>query len=370
MENENKEFWLDIFLTLLRWRKFLFVNVFAAAIIMAGISLILPKWYKGDAVILPPENQHQTLSLGGIVPDIIGSMELPLMASPSDLIGSIASSRAVVDSVIKSQDLMDILGTDNLDLAVKRFRKRLKVKVLESGIIEISYLDKDPQRAANVTNELVRILDDTNRNVRTTKAKNTRIFIEERLGDIGDSLAAAEDSLAAFSLQNQAISLDEQTKAQIGIVAQLEGERIMAETELDLIKKSLTPDHPEVIRLTNRIEGLRDGIRRLEFGGNGDDSSSMLSQPLSDLPELALKLARLTRRVKIHETVFELLTGQYEQARIEESKTTPTLSVLHYASIPLLKDKPKRIYLVLFAVLISIVFSQLWIWLIEHLLSV
>jgi capsule polysaccharide export protein KpsE/RkpR len=206
--------------------------------------------------------------------------------------------------------------------------------------------------------------------VRTTKAKNTRIFIESRLKDIEDSLAAAEDSLSAFRLRNRAIALDEQTKAQIDIIAQMEGEWLMAETELELLKRSLTPDHPEVLTLADRVERLRDGINQLELGGGQDDSPGLLRQPLIALPELALELARLMRTVTIHETVFELLTGQCEQARIEESKTTPTLSVLHYSSVPELKDKPTRTYLVLFASFISAVISLLWIWLIEHLLAV
>jgi uncharacterized protein involved in exopolysaccharide biosynthesis len=369
-KNDNRQFWLDSMLTLLRWRSFLFVNIFAVAIVAVGLSLLLPNWYRGKAVILPPESQHQTLSLGGLVPDIVGAMELPLMASPSDVIGSIASSRAVVDSVIRSQDLMNILGTDNIDLAVEKFRDRLDVKVLENGIIEVSYLDKDPERSATVTNELVKILDHINRDVRKTKANSTRVFIEARLEETEDSLAAAEDALLDFRLSNRAIALDEQTGAQIDMIARLEAERLIAETDLELLERSLTPDHPEVLRLTDKIKGLRDGINRLELGGNPSDSLGLLRQPLIDLPELALELARLMRTVMVHETVFELLTGQYEQARIEESKTTPTLSVLHYSSIPEYKDKPKRSHIVLLATLLAAVISLLWIWLVEHLLAV
>jgi capsule polysaccharide export protein KpsE/RkpR len=257
-----------------------------------------------------------------------------------------------------------------MDLAAKRLRDLLDVKVLDNGIIEISYVDGVPQRAAEVTNEVVRMLDRVNRDVRITKAKNTRVFIESRLENIEDSLASAEDSLTAFRLRNRAISLDEQTRAQIDIVAKMEGERLMAKTELELLKRSLTPDHPEVLKLADRVEGLRDGINQLELGGGSADSLGFLRQPLIALPEMALELARLMRTVKTHETVYELLTGQYEQARIEESKTTPTLSVLHYSSVPQVKYAPKRSRLVLLAAFVAAVISLLWVWLVEHLLAV
>jgi tyrosine-protein kinase Etk/Wzc len=64
--------------------------------------------------------------------------------------------------------------------------------------------------------------------------------------------------------------------------------------------------------------------------------------PIKDTPELALQLARLTRNLKIQETIYELLKQQYEQAKIQELKDTPTIQVLDKADIPQIKSRPKR----------------------------
>lgn len=370
MEDENQQFWLNLFLTLLRWRKFLFVTVFSVALIVAGISLLLPNWYRGEAAILPPENQTQGLSLSSFVPSIIGAMELPVMASPSDVIASMAQSRTVIDSVIMTMNLEEVYGTDNIDKAVKEFRGLLSVKVLDNGIIDISYLSKDPQLAADVTNELLHILDHVNRNVTVTKARNTRVFIQSRLEEVRAALQASEDSLAVFQTRHQAMALDEQTKAQIEIVAKLEGERALAEVERDLLANTLSPNHPQVRAAAERVRELTKQIEQIQYGGDSTTVAYLLRRPLVDVPDLAIELARLMRRVKTNETIYELLMSQFEQAKIEESRTTSTISVLDYASVPKLKDRPKRSQLVLLAVLISGILSLLWIWLIEYLLQV
>jgi tyrosine-protein kinase Etk/Wzc len=370
MENDNQQFWLNLFLTLLRWRKFLFVTVFSVAVIVAGISLLLPNWYRGEAAILPPENQTQGLSLSSFVPSIIGAMELPVMASPSDVIASMAQSRTVIDSVIMAMNLEEVYGTDKIDKAVKEFRGLLSVKVLDNGIIDVSYLSKDPQLAADVTNKLLHVLDHVNRNVTVTKARNTRVFIQSRLKEVRASLQASEDSLAVFQTRHQAMALDDQTKAQIEIVAKLEGERALAEVERDLLASTLSPNHPQVRAAAERVRELTKQIDQMQYGGDSTSAAYLLRRPLVDVPDLAIELARLMRSVKTNETIYELLMSQFEQAKIEESRNTSTISVLDYASVPELKDKPKRSQLVLLAVLISLILSLLWIWLIEYLLQV
>jgi uncharacterized protein involved in exopolysaccharide biosynthesis len=42
----------------------------------------------------------------------------------------------------------------------------------------------------------------------------------------------------------------------------------------------------------------------------------------------------LYRSTKIHETVYELLTQQYEVARIQEARELPTVKVLDPAAVP------------------------------------
>ena len=57
----------------------------------------------------------------------------------------------------------------------------------------------------------------------------------------------------------------------------------------------------------------------------------------------------LSRDAKIKEMLFELLTKEYEIAKIEEAKSMPTIQVLDKAEPPEKKCKPKRTRMVLLA---------------------
>ena len=59
-----------------------------------------------------------------------------------------------------------------------------------------------------------------------------------------------------------------------------------------------------------------------------------------------MALAERTRRVKIEETLLELLTTQYESAKIQEVRDTPTISVLDYAEPNYGRFRPRRVRLV------------------------
>jgi len=79
----------------------------------------------------------------------------------------------------------------------------------------------------------------------------------------------------------------------------------------------------------------------------GDNGDNQLYPPLRQLPRLAVPYADLYRRVKVQETVYELLTQQYEMARVEEAKDVAVVSVIDTPGIPEKKSFPPRLLLTL-----------------------
>ncbi len=86
-------------------------------------------------------------------------------------------------------------------------------------------------------------------------------------------------------------------------------------------------------------------------GGGGAKSDAEdkgeLYPPLRQLPRLAVPYADLYRQVRVQETVYELLTQQYEMARVEEAKDVPVVSVIDSPGIPEKKSFPPRLLLTL-----------------------
>src|SRR5262249_7803318 len=88
---------------------------------------------------------------------------------------------------------------------------------------------------------------------------------------------------------------------------------------------------------------------------------------IRQLPLLGVRWVDLYREVKIQETVFELLTQQYEMAKIEEAKEIPVVKVLDAADIPEKSSFPSRPLMIvigtLFATMLAaalIIGNALW----------
>jgi len=351
-EKKNDLFYFNFFGVFLRWRRLLIVNTVLAAVITLLILLIFfPNWYLATTSILPPEKDTGGLGLGaGMLPSGLGALlggsglALPGLASPSDLYASILQSNTVGLSVIHKHHLKEVFEVELDVKALEELYGRTEVTVQADGIISLSYEDTDPARAALIANSFIEELNRINTENLVSKAKATREFIEGRLKESVADLKTAEENLKAFQDKHKAFSLEDQVKAVINTIATLKGELVLAEIELGVMKKSLSANNIRYKNQLFKIEQIKKQIEQLESGESAAGDSASLSVSIADAPELGLEFVRLTRELKIQETIFELLKQQYENARIQETRDTPTVQVLDIARIPELKSRPKRTF--------------------------
>src|SRR5207237_6278471 len=77
------------------------------------------------------------------------------------------------------------------------------------------------------------------------------------------------------------------------------------------------------------------------------------------LPLLGVKYLDLYRRSKVDDAVFELLTKEYEIAKIQEAREVPAAQVLDPALVPGKKSSPHRILIMLGGLVAGIVFGAM-----------
>jgi uncharacterized protein involved in exopolysaccharide biosynthesis len=92
-----------------------------------------------------------------------------------------------------------------------------------------------------------------------------------------------------------------------------------------------------------------------------DASNGMPYPTIRSLPLLGAKYADYYRRAKIQETVFEMLTEQYELAKVEEAKETPSVKVLDPGKIPEKKSSPPRLLLMFLGTFLVFSGSVVWV---------
>ncbi|HEX7400535.1 MAG TPA: GNVR domain-containing protein, partial [candidate division Zixibacteria bacterium] len=345
---------------LLSYRRFIFLNFVGVCVIVAIISLFLPQWYRATITILPPQTESLNLgiasSLLGAASGLGSSYSLPLMATPSDIFAAILKSRTVTEAVVEKENLMTTYKVKSKDAAIKELSSRVAVNVTSEGLITLSYEDRDRNRTADVANCFMQELDRVNRETSSSKAKNARIFIEERLAQTQKDLSSAEENLQKFQENNKTLVLDDQMKSAIQKAVDLKAEMVSSEIDLNVLGKTMSPAHPQIQSLRSRINEIKRQLELMEWGNQKEkpEDKTVLDVFFNQVPSLSLQLARLIREVKIQETVFELLTQQYEQYKIEENKDTPTVQVLDKAVPPERRARPKRAFLVAISGILSL----------------
>lgn len=94
---------------------------------------------------------------------------------------------------------------------------------------------------------------------------------------------------------------------------------------------------------------------------------SELNKKISSFPQTAVESFRLYRDVAIQQKITEFLAPLYEQAKVEEHRSTPSVVVLDKAGIPERKAKPKVSLYALLALVISSLVSLMLVFSVEGL---
>jgi tyrosine-protein kinase Etk/Wzc len=336
---------LEIVRVLLKGRRTIIVCGVAAMLISAVVSLILPKWYKARATILPPES-------GTSQTDVVGLMRyagyqpalLPTVTSPSEIYAAILKSSRVTNAVIDSLDLMTEYDSQSRIKVLDRVISHVEVGVTKESLIRVDYEDKDRERSARVANAFVGELDRFNRETRVTSARRVREFIENRITQAEKELEIAELDLKEFREGTGVVYVSEQAKASIATAAELYGRVVALEVSLERLRQFATDRSPEIVDIKSQIRALEKNLAQMGYSTVDHDEAakSKLFPSFKNAPELEMRLAELMREVEIKRSVYKVLSEQYEEAKIQEMRDTPTLHVLDWAEPPLLRSKPKR----------------------------
>ena len=300
----------------------------------------LPK-YESTAQIMPPDSGNS--GLASLVPALSKSPGLIGMAgdlmgmkSTSAVFAKVLESRTVQDHLIERFDLRKRYGTSYWEDARKKLFTRTSIaEDKKSGIIAISVRDHDGALATELANAYVEELGSVMSKVSTSAARRERIFIEQRLADENNTLQDAERQFSQFASANMALDVPEQTKVTVEAAARLQGELIASKAQLEGLKQTYTGENIRVKSVQAHVNELERELAKINSGRapNVQDPTSPYTS-VKSLPLLGVKWADLYRQTKIRETVVELLTQQYEMARIQEAKEIPSVKVLDPASTP------------------------------------
>ena len=351
------------------WR-FLWIG----AVLTIILSLLWPKKYEASTRLMPPDSSSSSMSAaalmsrvdgggsesssGGGGSGILGMYAASLlgMKSSGGLFIGILHSSTVQDRIIDRFDLRKVYHVREYEDARKKLNNYTNVlEDKKSGIINISVVDRSPQRAAAIAHAYVDELDRLVAQLSTSSARRERIFLEERLKAVKQDLDAATKQLGQFSSTSSTLDPKEQGKAMVEGAAEVEGELVAAESQLSGLQQIYTDNNVRVRSLKARIQELKAQLQKLQGSPTLEGQDANAYPSLRQLPLLAVTYSDLYRRTQIEETVYQVLTKQYELAKVQEAKEIPTVRVLDEAQVPERRISPKRTQWVLIGALLSLI---------------
>jgi tyrosine-protein kinase Etk/Wzc len=235
-------------------------------------------------------------------------------------------------------------------------RKALEdVTVIQAGrdgLIAIDVEDKDPKTAAAMANAYVEELERLTKQLAVTDAAQRRLFFERELTTSREKLAASEGALRVTQEKTGLIQPEGQARAIFDAFAELSARIAAKEVELASIRMFATAQNPNYLRAQQELQSLQTQLVKLEKNQATSPHASVLL-PTTKVPEAGMEYLRSVRDLKHQEALYELLTKQYELAKIEEAKDAALIQLVDRAVPPDRKAKPKRALILLIVVAVA-----------------
>ncbi len=213
----------------------------------------------------------------------------------------------------------------------------------KSGIINLSYENKDAEFAKLVLNTVANIYVRQNVEQNSAEAQQSLDFLQTQLPQIKKQLEAAEQRLNDYQVNQKSIDISLETQ---GILEQL--------VELETKLQELNLKRLELARKFKHNHPIYQGI--LEQIASVKKQRDELADKVSNLPETQQELLRLTRDVKVNNEIYFLLLTKAQELDIVRAGTVGNVRIVDTADVDTSKPvKPIKSTIVGVAFLLGLI---------------
>lgn len=347
-QNEDSIDLIDLLIVLAKHKRLIIGGTLGAGIVMVVVSLVMAPIFRAETKIYVPQSSPSLSSqlLTQLSP--LTGMVREGKLTPNDLYIEILKSRPVRDRIIARFDLMQVYKSETRDAARRALLGKIMAKQnIKSGVITFGVEDTDSRRSAAMTNAFIEEFRRLNKALALTESSQRRLFFEEQIKDVKNGLSKAEDAMQAFQEKTGAIKIDAQAATVIEEISQLRAQIAAKDVQLKVMRTYSTSWNPDIQRAEAELKGMREQVQRLESKHSGDG----VIVSTGNLPSAGTEYLRRMRDLKFNETLYGLLVGQYQTAKLDEARDAITVQVIEKAEPPEKRIKPKRTVMTILAML-------------------
>lgn len=291
---------------------------------------------------------------------------------------TILRSRKLAQDIIKKLNLEknDDFNDEKADLnyTVENFQKKVKVfsPTNKDSSIRVKVRSKDKELGVKIANlhftELKKYLELNNYLLSTKNRK----FIEKQLKTTNYELKESENLLMNFKKENKTISLPEEVNQYIKYLSEIDAQELKSKIELNDITERIKVSKEGTSQFNEQMNNFIKDLKISQAGIKTktsvlEEAKNKYTNLLNSLPTKALLLARLEREVKIKNTLYLILTQQYEIAKIEEQKELEPFKILDSGYTNYRPVFPKKITIIGIVFFVSLLIGILFSFFLEYL---
>ncbi len=214
--------------------------------------------------------------------------------NPIDTEAEVLRSVPLIQKTINDPELL-LTDKEGNKLSVNQFKETLTVaSVTATDILQVSYTSTEPEKAAKIVNTLVRNYLENNLVANRAEAVSAREYLEEQLVKVEAALRKTEAEIRQLKESNEFVQPDEDTKA-----------------------------------LIEGVKDLQAEIAKAEAGkANANSQASYIRTQLGLTAEEAVILTTISQSPEITDTLAKLQTAESELATLQAKFTNNSPNVI------------------------------------------
>jgi uncharacterized protein involved in exopolysaccharide biosynthesis len=338
---------LDVAITVKANLRLLVITpIIVALLVLAGSFAITPKFTSIGQIMIPQQNQGTAAAILGSLGGLVGAAGgIAGVKNPADQWIGLLESRVIADSLVDHFKLRKLYNVDYQFQALKELDNNTTFTAGKNGLITMEVTDTAPDRAQAMgvayINELQKLTD----KLAVTEAAQRRLFFEKQLLQTKDNLIKAETALIGSGISPQI--LKSTPEAAVAEMADLKAQVTAQEVKISVLSTRVTDSNPDLQAAKRELESLRGQLFKIS---KNETSIGNKSEYISKY-----------REFKYHESLFELLSKQFELAKIDEAREGSVVQVVDSPSLPEWKSSPKRGLITALAYVAALIGALLYI---------
>lgn len=279
---------------LLRYRWTILLLVLAGGLVVLTVTVLAPPYYTSRATFVPQSEGTSLERLSGIATQL--GVQMPTS------VGQPGQSPAFYANLLRSRELRRATVTTRYGF------RGSDGDTLRGDLVELFSAEGDdrPQKVANAIKQLAERTEVTT----ATETAVVEIAVETRWPELSQRVAQRMMELVnRFNTETR---------------------RSQAEAEREFLAERVEEARQELLGAEDSLETFLTRNRQYQ-----------------NSPQLQFEKQRLQRRVDLRQQVYSTLATSYEQAKVEEVRDTPVITIVDPPEIPATPD-PSRLFLKLF----------------------